>query len=102
MATAVAVLLAVGAAGGASSQTAMVLAGGDPQAHFDPAEGLPLDLFGARFGQTADRRLTLVLRIRLEPTADGRLQEKFCFSHDGRTCDAGEVTYVGLVPQHDP
>lgn len=46
--------------------------------------------------------ITLVLRIRLEPTADGRLQEKFCFSHDGRTCDAGEVQYTGLVPQHDP
>lgn len=44
---------------------------------------------------------TLVLRIRLESTADGRLREEFCFSRDARTCE-GRVEYVGAVPQHDP
>jgi hypothetical protein len=40
----------------------IALAAADPVAHFDPAEGMPLDLYGARFGQTADKSLTLVLR----------------------------------------
>lgn len=44
---------------------------------------------------------TLVLRIRLESTTDGRLREEFCFSRDARTCDS-RVEYVGTVPQHDP
>lgn len=44
---------------------------------------------------------TLVLRIRLASTADGRLREELCFSRDAVTCD-GRVEYVGAVPQHDP
>lgn len=44
---------------------------------------------------------TLVLRVRLSPTADGYLRETFCFSRDGRTCDAS-VDYKSPVPQHDP
>jgi len=62
MVTIVAALVAV-AAGSARPGGTIVLAAGDPQAHFDPAEGVvPLDLYGARFGQTADKTLTLVLR----------------------------------------
>lgn len=44
---------------------------------------------------------TLVLRIRLESTADGRLREEFCFSTDARTC-ASSVVYTSAVPMHDP
>lgn len=45
--------------------------------------------------------VTLVLRIRLTPTADGYLREEFCISQDGRTCTA-EIQYKSPVPQHDP
>lgn len=44
---------------------------------------------------------TLVLRIRLEPTADGYLREDFCFSLDARTCTS-TVHYTSPTPQHDP
>lgn len=44
---------------------------------------------------------TLVLRIRLEPTADGYLREQFCFSTDARTCSR-TVDYKSPTPQHDP
>jgi len=44
---------------------------------------------------------TLVLRTRLDPTADGHLREELCFSTDARTCK-GRVEYRSPVPQHDP
>jgi hypothetical protein len=44
---------------------------------------------------------TLVLRIRLEPTADGYLREEFCFSTDGQTCSSS-IQYKSPTPQHDP
>ncbi len=44
---------------------------------------------------------TLVLRIRLEPTADGYLREEFCFSTDGRSCSSS-IQYRSPTPQHDP
>ncbi|MFO0735431.1 MAG: hypothetical protein U0270_06110 [Labilithrix sp.] len=44
---------------------------------------------------------TLVLRVRLEPTADGYLREDFCFSLDARTC-VSTVHYQSPTPQHDP
>ncbi len=44
---------------------------------------------------------TLVLRIRLQPTADGYLREEFCFSLDGRSC-AKSIQYRSPTPQHDP
>jgi hypothetical protein len=44
---------------------------------------------------------TLVLRIRLEPTADGYLREELCFSTDGRTCSS-TIQYRSPTPQHDP
>ena len=50
------------ALGAGASATGVRAAAADPKAYFDPAEGMPLDLYGARFGQTADKNLTLVLR----------------------------------------
>jgi hypothetical protein len=44
---------------------------------------------------------TLVLRIRLEPTADGYLREEFCISSDAQTCSA-TISYKSPTPQHDP
>ena len=44
---------------------------------------------------------TLVLRIRLEPTADGYLREEFCITADAQTCSA-RIEYKSPTPQHDP
>ena len=44
---------------------------------------------------------TLVLRIRLEATADGYLREEFCLSTDAQTC-TGSIQYKSPTPQHDP
>lgn len=73
------------------------------------------DLFGIDLGARASIDLgmslrdiamlpdgkTLVLRVRLEPTADGHLREDFCFSLDARTC-LSTVHYTSPTPQHDP
>ena len=63
----------------------------------------PPSISGARSATSAsspDGR-TLVLRIRLEPTADGYLREGFCFSTDGRSCKTS-IQYRSPTPQHDP
>jgi hypothetical protein len=60
--TTVAGALLLGAMGSGRGAGALVAVTALPDAHFDPAEGMPLDLYGARFGQTADKNLTLVLR----------------------------------------
>jgi hypothetical protein len=61
--TVVAAALLLASASAHSAQNPIATASAEPPAHFDPAEGnTPLDLFGARFGQTADADLTLVIR----------------------------------------
>jgi hypothetical protein len=60
---AVTVLLLLATAGAPSDGDPDARATADPTGHFDPAEGTtPLDVYGARFGQTASTDLTLVLR----------------------------------------
>jgi hypothetical protein len=44
---------------------------------------------------------TLILRIRLEPTADGYLREQFCTTTDAQTFSAC-IQYKSPTPQHDP
>ncbi len=43
---------------------------------------------------------TLVLRVRLEPTADGHLREEFCLSTDAQTCST-TISYRSPTPQRD-
>jgi hypothetical protein len=43
---------------------------------------------------------TLVLRVRLEATADGYLREEFCISTDGLTCNS-TIEYKSPTPQRD-
>jgi hypothetical protein len=58
-----ALLLLLATTGASSGGGSDARATTDPANHFDPAEGTtPLDVYGARFGQTASTDLTLVLR----------------------------------------
>ena len=60
---AVATAALVAGAGGSAATGIDAAAGADPAGHFDPPERTtPLDVFGARFGQTASADLSLSLR----------------------------------------